>query len=124
MRVLPFAGISAPRLPFEKSYSAFIAFHLMPRSAASRNKPDLLATKRVDNNQDNSRATHANRHKSLLIFQIGVRLMDRQWVVKHAFGVREGHAVFLQIACGLCEVVLEAHLQNICTIYIYVKRAS
>jgi hypothetical protein len=29
--------------------------------------------------------------------------------------------MFLQITCGFCGIVLEAHLQNICTIYIYVK---
>src|SRR5947207_1279857 len=38
MRVLPFCTTTAPRLPFEKSYSGFIAFPLLARRAARRDQ--------------------------------------------------------------------------------------
>lgn len=94
MRVFPFAGSIGPRLPFEKSYSALIRFHLMPRRLASRYKPDLLTTKRVDNNQDYSCTTHTNRNKPFLIIRIRIQLMDGQKVVKHGIRIREGYPVF------------------------------
>jgi hypothetical protein len=107
MRVFPFAGSSGPRLPFEKSYSALIVFHLMPRSLASRYEPGLLTTKHVDNNQDYSCATHANRHKPFFVIGIGIgigigiELMDGEWVVKHGLRIREGCPVSCQVTGSL-----------------------
>ena len=72
MRVFPFVGMSAPRLPFEKSYSALIVFHLVSRSAACGYKPDFLTAKRIDNNQDYSCATHTDGNKPFFIIKIWV----------------------------------------------------
>ena len=47
--------------------------------------------------------------------------MNCQWIKEHTFSISEGHAVFLQVTCGFCRVVLETHNSNICTICIYVK---
>ena len=33
-----------------------------------------------------------------------------QWVEKHTLSVREGHSVLLQVTCGFCGIVLEAHI--------------
>ena len=72
----------------------------MPRCMASRYEPDLLTAKCVNNNQDDSRATHAYRNKPFFIFCIRVQLMDRQRVEKHAFSIREGHSMLFQITYG------------------------
>lgn len=95
MRVLPFAGISAPRLPFEKSYSALIVSHLVSCSAACGNETDFLTAKRIDNNQNYPCATGADGNKPLLIFRVRVEPMDCQRIEEYAFCISEGDTVFL-----------------------------
>jgi hypothetical protein len=40
---IPFVGMTAPRFPFEKSYSSLIVFHLITCCAARRYQPYLVA---------------------------------------------------------------------------------
>ena len=54
----------------------------MPCCMASRYDSGFLATKRIDNNQDRSRAAQANRNKPLFIGRIRIHLMNRQRVAK------------------------------------------
>ena len=42
MRVLPFCGMTAPRLPLEKSYSALISLALLSRRPTRRDRAALV----------------------------------------------------------------------------------
>src|SRR2546423_14886102 len=101
MRVLPVWEISAPRLPFEKSYSVLILFHLIWRCATSRNKPDFFTAQYVNDYQDSSDGIHTNCDEALLVFRIGTQLMDGERIVEDALCIGERDSVLLQIACSL-----------------------
>src|SRR3990172_3114667 len=124
MRVLPFTGITAPRFPFEKSYSALIVFYLTSGCTANRYQPDFIAAMCVDNNKNGPCATFTDSHKTFFIFRIKVWLVNRQGIVKHPFGIREGNPVFSQVTCCFCGIELEVHFERICIICIYVKPGS
>src|SRR6266404_4012557 len=109
IRVLPFDGRTAPRFPCEKSYSAFIVLHLSARRTASRNQPDIVAAKRVSNDQELPGATSSNRYEPLFAFGIRILLVYAQGIEEYAFGVGKRHAMLLEIGRGLCPVKFEAH---------------
>src|SRR5258706_15757716 len=108
IRVLPFDGRRAPRFPWEKSYSAFIVPYLSARCTASRNQPDILATKRVSNDEELPGARSSNRYEPRLALGIRILLVYGQGIEEYAFGVGKRHAMFLEIDRGLCRVKFEA----------------
>jgi hypothetical protein len=98
-----------------------MVFNLSTSGAASRYQSDFIATKGVDNNQDNSRTTFSDCHKAIFSLCIGIQSMNSQGVVKHPFCIGEGNTVLSQVTCSFGRVELEVHEFNICILCIYVK---
>src|SRR2546426_964492 len=76
MRVLPFCGITAPRLPFEKSYSAFIVSTFLPHRASRRNQPVIVAALCPHNDEQFACGAETDRHEALFAF--GTCVFDRK----------------------------------------------
>src|SRR6266545_3145105 len=94
MRVLPFCGMIAPRLPFEKSYSALIVLALLSRCTTGRDQPILVIALRIDNNQQLAGASKTDGNEASLT--LGVRILDGngERVLQHAFGIGKRNSVF------------------------------
>ena len=89
IRVLPFCGMTVPRLPFEKSYSAFIVFTFLSRGTPRRDWTVLAVTLCPDDNKELTRTSKADRYETL--FAGGRVILDRHGkrILKHAFRVRK-----------------------------------
>src|SRR5207244_3392602 len=80
MEIRVFPVIAAPRLPFEKSYSALIGFALLTGRSARRDQTKRIAAFRVDDYHKMSAAVPANPHEALLANGIGILDCDGQRV--------------------------------------------
>src|SRR5262249_39698484 len=120
MRVLPFCTTTAPRLPFEKSYSGFIAFPFPPGRAARREQAAGFLALGPDDHEQLDRAPQPQRHEAPL----GARLphRDRERVLERPARVRQRHPVPLQVGGRLRRVVADGHGRMIYILYAYGKR--
>ncbi len=89
MRVFPLAGISAPRLAFEKSYSDLIGLNFTGCGATGGNQSNHLATECVRNHKQTASTSHAYGYKSLFPLGIRVGTMQCKGIHKHAFRIRK-----------------------------------
>src|SRR6266545_7887223 len=123
MRVFPMVGITAPRLPFEKSYSFFIVPSLFGIGLPHRDDPHVLAAGRVNHNHQRPEDIHSDGHESSLTLRGLVFDSERERIVEHPVALRQGHAVLLEICRILLRIEFGGHAASICTLCIYVKRA-
>jgi hypothetical protein len=121
MRVFPFCGRTAPRLPFEKSYSALIEFAFLSRRYARGNQSILVAALGVDDYQQFTCASKTNRDKALLAFRVRVLDRNRERILKHAFGIGKRNTVLSQICRRFGGIVATAHAEMIYMLYAYCK---
>src|SRR3989337_2837232 len=123
IRVLPDGkGSSAPRLPFEKSYSFFICsplvFFSFSRSClACCNNTNAFPSPGVNNDQDPPLCIHAQPHEPFLI---RVLVFDRQcaFVLENNDGLRKTNPVLSKIRCGFFRIPFIVHTHDdmhICT---------
>lgn len=89
IRVFPLEGISAPRLAFEKSYSALIGLDFTRCGATSRYQSDCLAAKCVSNDKQMPCASHAQGYESLFPLGIGVGTMQCKSIHEYALCIRK-----------------------------------
>ena len=109
MRVFPFVGSTAPRLAFEKSYSALIFFNLLTCSTARRNETDVLAADGVYDDQNIARNSRAHSNEPLLGICVWIRAVQGERVVENSLSICEGDTVLLEITGCLRGIVLESH---------------
>src|SRR5690349_13913970 len=119
MRVFPFWGITAPRLPFEKSYSAFIGFALSASCVTGRDEARLAIAVGVDHDQEFTGASKANGHVAWFIHGTDVLDRQRKRIEQRALGIGEGNAMLLEVGRSLDWVVLERHFASIYILYAY-----
>src|ERR1700746_7577 len=102
--------MTAPLLPFKKSYSALISFAFLSRSTASGDQAILLPALRVDDHKEIARAPQSDCDVSRFTLRIRGLDRQRQRVLEHAFGVGKRDAVLPHVRCGLRRVVLDPHM--------------
>lgn len=119
MRVLPAWGSTAPRLPLEKSYSAFTVPALLARCAPCRDQSESFRPFGIHDDQQFARAALAQLHIARFILGFWVRDADRQRVHEHAFGIGERHPVLAQIARQTSTDQSQAASLDICMIYAF-----
>src|SRR5687768_12926267 len=118
MRVLPFWGITAPRFPFEKSYSAFILSSLLSRRTTRRDESVLFIPLRPYDHQQFASASQPDRYETSL--SLGIRVGDGngQGIFKNAFSVGERDFVLSQILRCLEWIVLKTHRGRVYILYV------
>src|SRR5262245_6377761 len=84
MRVLPFDDTTAPRLPFEKSYSFFIPAALLRLRPANGNYPDRLTSTDLDDDHHDAEDVRSDRDKALLTGHGQILDRHSQWVSQDA----------------------------------------
>ncbi len=119
MRVLPGDWITAPRLPFEKSYSLrMIVLRFAATSFARRNNSNAITALCVDDHQDSSQSIHAKRDKAL--FTLGIRIFNCQGagIAQRLLGIGKRNTMLAKIRLGLRRIefkfILRAIMHIIC----------
>jgi hypothetical protein len=79
---------------------------------ASRDKPDVLATKRVNYYKNLPSAPKAHCNEAFFSFSVGVWAMQSQRVIENTLRISKRYPVFLEVTPGLRGVILEVHDQK------------
>jgi hypothetical protein len=79
---------------------------------ASRDKPEVFATKRVNHYKNLPSAPKAHCNEAFFSFSVGVWAMQRQRVIENTLRISKRHPVFLEVTPGLRGVILEVHDQE------------
>src|SRR3990167_8410304 len=124
MRVFPVVGITAPRLPLEKSYTFFISPSLLWIGLSHRNDSYLVTPSRMNNNRQRPEHVHANRDETLLAFRRFIRDGNGERVVQHSVSLGQRNDVLLEIRGIFLRVKIRSHWNSICTLCIYVNHIS
>src|SRR5688500_9559727 len=111
MRVLPLAGISAPRFALEKSYSAFIGVYFIAGGAPRRDQTNETAAQSVGDDQYCTGTAFADGDESLRVFGIRIRTVQSQRVQEDTFLIGKRHMMFVQIPRRLGRIELKVHGQ-------------
>src|SRR5712691_2548952 len=123
MRVFPVAGITAPRLPLEKSYTFFIVPSLFGVGLPHRDDSHVLAAGSVNHNHQRPEQVHSDSDKALLTLCGLILDGKRERVIKRPVALGKGYPVLLEICRILFRVELAGHRPSICTLYICVNIA-
>jgi hypothetical protein len=100
MRVLPFCGITAPRLPLEKSYSALMVFSFLSRRTTRRDRAVLAFALRPDQYKQFTGAPQSDGDEALFAFGVRVLNSDRERILKHTFRIGKRNPMFLRFAAA------------------------
>src|SRR6185369_17537561 len=122
IRVLPFCGMTAPRLPFAKSYSPFINPSLFACRTPRRNETGLAAAVGVDDDKRFAIAAKTNRDKAWFTRRAEVLYGHCHRIEQDAFRIRERNAMLLEIGRGFEWIVQRRHIRIIYTLYVSCKR--
>src|SRR5688572_9162952 len=97
MRVFPTWGITAPRLPLEKSYSFFICFSFLSCRFPNRDDANIVVPRCPNHNHQRTKRIRSQSHKSL--FSLSRFIFDghRQWVAQDTIAFGKGDTVLLEI---------------------------
>jgi hypothetical protein len=109
--------MTAPRLPFEKSYSALIILYLSSRGATRGDQAKFALSHGVDDHQNAAGVPQADPDEPFLRLEIWVRTVDRKGIGKDSFRVRERNAVLALILSRLCRIELKPHSPMVYTSY-------
>jgi hypothetical protein len=118
---LPFCGMTAPRLPLEKSYSVLILFPFLSRRPARRNRAALAITLCPDHHKQFTGTSQTDGNEALLAFGIRVFNSDRKRILKHAFGVGKRNPMFPEVCRRFSWIVPEPHPQMVYMLYVLCK---
>src|SRR6266705_6449909 len=120
MRVFPVVGITAPRLPLEKSYTFFIIPSLLRISLPHRYDAHSASPGSVNQRPEQ---VHSDGHEAMLAY-IGV-IFDgyRERVIQHPIALGKRYAVLLDVCCVLLRIEFGGRASSICTICISVNAA-
>src|SRR6266704_4806998 len=124
MRVFPVVGMTAPRLPFEKSYTFFIVPSLFGVCLPHRDDSHVLAAGRVNHNHQRPERIHSDGHEALLTLSAFIFNGEGERVVEYSVALGKGYAVLLEVCRILLRVELGGHSASICTRCIYVNEMS
>src|SRR6266542_575495 len=122
IRVLPVVGMTAPRLPFEKSYTFFIIPSLFGICLSHRDDSHVLAAGRVNHHHQRPEHIHSDGHEALLTLRGLIFHGERERVVEHPVALRKGYTVLLEICSILLWIEFAGHGSSICT-YAYTSTA-
>src|SRR5476649_2148913 len=121
MRVFPVVGITAPRLPLEKSYTFFIVSLLLGVRLSHRYGSRSVTPRSV--NHDHQRPEYVRSNSDEALFVLGRVIFDgeREGIIQHAVTLRERHAVLVDVCCILPWVKIGGHTDRVCTLCISVN---
>src|SRR3972149_8726791 len=121
MRVFPVVGITAPRLPLEKSYTFFIVSPLFGVWLPHRDGSCSVTARSVNHDHQRPKYVHPNGHKALIAFSGVIFHGKREGIIQNPVALGERYAVLLDICRILFRVEIGGHRHSICTLYTLVN---
>ena len=119
--LLPFCGMTAPRLAPLKSYSFRIVFPFGAGRRASGDHPNRLTAVRVDNDDNPAGGILPNRHEPLLTTSERILSGKRKGVKEDRFSVGEANPMLPLIRCSFPGIPYNPHDAIIYIQYAYIK---
>src|SRR3989304_9090016 len=121
IRVFPVVGITAPRFPFEKSYTFFIVSPFLGVGLPHGDRPRSTASRSVNHDHQRPERVHTDGDKPLLALSSAILDGERERVIQHPVALGKRHAVLLDVCRILFRVEFGGHTCNICTLCISVN---